>query len=260
MYYVYILKNPLNSLPFYIGVGKENRRSNSTREQQHINDAIKLREGKKLYRPNRHKLHTILQILDAGMAVTIDIVARYDDEKLAFAEETRLIVMYGRSDLGLGPLTNLTDGGEGGINPSPETIAKISAALKGRESHLKGKIVGPYSDKHRTNISESMIGKVPWNKGKTGLQEAWNKGKTMTEDQRKNMGPPKGRVPWNKGKKGLVESSRKGKKGNPSPFKGIPSGKKGLTYEEIYGPEKAAELKEKRRLKKMEYWNNKNKD
>jgi len=260
MYYVYILKNPINNLPFYVGVGKQNRKSGCVREQQHIKDAVKLREGKKLHRPNKHKLHTILQILDAGMEVTIDIAAWYDDEKLAFAEEMRLIAMYGRSDMGLGPLTNLTDGGEGVINPSPETIAKISSSLKGRESHLKGKVIGPYSDTHKANISRSTQGRVPWNKGKTGVQVPWNKGLTLTDDQRKNMGPPKGRIPWNKGKTELVESSRKGKKGTPSPFKGIPSGKKGLTYEEIHGPEKAAELREKRRLKKTEYWNNKNKD
>jgi hypothetical protein len=201
MYYVYVLKNPLTGSPFYVGVAKENRKSSCTREQQHINDAIKLRNGKQLHRPNKHKLHMILQILDSGMEVIIDIVARYENEKLAFDEEIRLIGVYGRSDLGLGPLTNLTDGGEGGVNHSKETLEKISKSLKGRESPLKGRSLGPYSDNHKLNISKSTQGREPWNKGKTGVQVPWNKGKTMSDDQRKNIGPPKGRVPWNKGKK-----------------------------------------------------------
>ena len=46
MHYTYILKNPITDLPFYIGVGKENRKSSSRREDQHTHDAIRLREGK----------------------------------------------------------------------------------------------------------------------------------------------------------------------------------------------------------------------
>ncbi len=43
-------------------------------------------------------------------------------------------------------------------------------------------------------------------------------------------------------------------KRKPAPNKGVPSGKKGMTYAEIYGPEKAAQMLEKRKLKKLEYW------
>lgn len=253
MYYVYVLSNPLTSIPFYVGVGKQNRCSRIPREQQHIVDAIRLREGKKLFRPNKHKLYTILNILDSGKEVDIKIVAMYELEKDAFNEEIRLIAQYGRKDLGKGPLTNLTDSGEGGVNPSPETTAKISYKLKGRPSPLKGRETGPLSDERKQKISDSTKGRKSPNKGKPG-KPAWNKGLILTEEQRKNMGPGKGRVPWNKGKTGVQVSTRKGKKGPTSPSKGKPSGKKGMTYEEIYGPEKAAEIKEKRRLKKIQYW------
>jgi len=72
----------------------------------------------------------------------------------------------------------------------------------------------------------------------------------------------KGKPAWNKGLTKetspiLAEKADRaiGKRvGIPSPMKGIPSGKKGLTYEEIYGPEKGAKLKENRRKKKLEYW------
>lgn len=159
----------------------------------------------------------------------------------AFAIERRMIRWYGRKDLGTGILRNLTDGGEGAA----------------------GAAYGTYSDERKQTISQARIrgiseGRiVAWNKGSTGLQTAWNKGKTLTPEQRTNMGPPKGRIPWNKGKTGVQEGWNKGKKLGPAHNKGVPSGKKGMTYEEIYGSEKAAELKELRRNKKREYWSSK---
>lgn len=57
-------------------------------------------------------------------------------------------------------------------------------------------------------------------------KDPWNKGIKMSAEHRANMGAPKGQVPWNKG---------------------IPTSLKGKTYEDIYGPEKAAELRQSRR-------------
>ena len=39
--------------------------------------------------------------------------------------EFEFIKLYGRTDLGLGTLTNLTNGGEGQLNPSAETRIKL---------------------------------------------------------------------------------------------------------------------------------------
>ena len=55
-------------------------------------------------------------------------------------------------------------------------------------------------------------GRIPWNKGKKGLQTAWNKGKKgstpnwlgrkHTDESRRRMSEAaKGQTPWNKGKK-----------------------------------------------------------
>ena len=199
MYYIYILNNPIINLPFYVGVGKEERKSNTRREHQHEKDAIKLREGKRLNKPNKHKLNTILQILDNGLTVQITIHKYFDNEADAFNEEVRLIAHYGRKDLGTGILTNMTDGGEGCVNQSLETRLKRSNTMKGRPSNSKGyKYSQPYSEERRQKISQANKGKPAHNKGKT-LGPAWNKGISLTAEQRKNMGAPKGRIPWNKG-------------------------------------------------------------
>lgn len=74
---------------------------------------------------------------------------------------------------------------------------------------------------NRTDGGDGAAGRIPWNKGKKGSQVPWNKNKTGLQSA------------WNKGK---------------------PTGKKGLTYEEIYGLEKALLLKEKRKQTKIKYW------
>jgi len=55
----------------------------------------------------------------------------FGDEKAALARERELIALLGRHDLGLGPLTNQTDGGEGTSNPSEESRQKRRDSLAG---------------------------------------------------------------------------------------------------------------------------------
>lgn len=284
MYYIYILKNPVTGVPFYVGVGKRNRKSNVSREKSHIKEAIRFRNGTITKSANRHKLNTILQILDSGLEVEIELGNEFDSEFSAFEEETKLIALFGRKDLGSGSLTNMTDGGDGRINPSIASRLKISEAMKGKTSHAKGKKLGKYSEERKqiqkekikitraaltdeekqtrkTNRSAAHKGQVAWNKGKTKATNA-SVAKYSAKKTGKSRPDMVGVEPWNKGKTKATDSrlaimSDK-LTGRVAYNKGVPSGKKGLTYEEIYGVEKAAELKEKRRLKKCEYWQNKN--
>lgn len=260
MYYTYILKNPITNLPFYVGVGKENRKSSSRREDQHTHDAIKLREGKKLKKPNKHKLNTILQILDHGLEVLVVLDEKFEIETDAFNKEIKLIAYYGRKDLGTGILTNMTDGGEGRLNPSKESIEKQSKTMLGRPSPLKGRTLGPYSEERKQNISSATKGRVSPMKGKIKGPLTQEHKDKLSKAFKGRVSPMKDRV-LTKEHKERISKANKGKigfwAGKTAPNKGVPSGKKGLTYEEIYGPEKAAEIKEKRRLKKLEYWQNK---
>lgn len=111
--------------------------------------------------------------------------------------ECILIDYYGRRDLGLGPLVNMTDGGEGTLNytHSEETRVKLSEANTGKfmseETKLKisealtGKKV---SDEAKAKISEANRGKPSPRKGKTLSDETRAKiseaqiGKTLSEE------------------------------------------------------------------------------
>jgi len=64
--------------------------------------------------------------------------------------EKYLIKFYGRRNLGLGPLVNLTDGGDGAVGcvQTLEHRTKISNSLKGRK----------FSTTHKQNLSKSLKG------------------------------------------------------------------------------------------------------
>jgi len=95
---------------FYIGIGKRQSRAYS----QH---------GR-----NQHWLN----IVKSNPNYRIDIL--FEDVSFDFAKEKEieLIKFYGRKDLGLGTLVNLTDGGDGG-NTSEESKLKISKFLTGKK-------------------------------------------------------------------------------------------------------------------------------
>lgn len=122
------------------------------------------------------------------------------DEELAHLLEVELIQKFGRKDLGLGPLLNLTDGGEGpsGRKHSAESRRKMSLAKKGIST-------GPRPPEVGAKVSMSKKGKP----GRTPSVEENIKrsstltGHTISEETRRKIG--------------LAN------KGRPSKFKGIPN-------------------------------------
>lgn len=99
--------------PFYIGIG---------------NDMTNKRAKEKARRSNLWK--KIIAKSDYEVEILFDGIS-YDEAKL---KEIEFIELYGRIDLGNGTLANLTNGGDGTINPSQETRDKISKVNKGRKN------------------------------------------------------------------------------------------------------------------------------
>lgn len=182
VFYVYVYFDPTRDLePFYVGKGK------GTRSHCHLT------------RTDNHPFTKRLQQL-ARLGI-LPIIERYENlsEEAAFALEIALIEEIGRNDLGLGPLFNLTSGGDGtsGFKASAETKLKLSIMAKNRppmseETKLKMKIArnarAPISDETRAKLSAAGKRRVGI-KLKTKKKEKVLKGKRppMSEETKKKL-------------------------------------------------------------------------
>ena len=118
-FYVYVLRRPYGEeSPCYVGKGQGNR--------------VDVHEYLGSSHYNRHLANVIAK---AGGTLLSEIVFRTDDENAAFAEERRLIALYGRKSLKTGTLCNLTDGGDGhsGYVQSPELRTWRSVDMQGNK-------------------------------------------------------------------------------------------------------------------------------
>ncbi len=210
-FYVYAILDPrkpgkhtygdysFNYEPFYVGKG-----GIEDRFKVHLNEAYTEYDKKRVKGGDFRccKIRKIKKEIDKD-PIFMKIEENLSEQQ-SFDLEIFLINLIGRYDLGEGPLTNLTDGGDGGsgYKHTEETKIKISNIHKGKKrkpfseewkrnmskNHVgfkdkkhsekskrknsnsnKGKIFGSQSEEHKRKLSESKKGKIPWNKGiKTG--------------------------------------------------------------------------------------------
>lgn len=125
--------------PFYIGKG-------SDRRYKRHHSEIYWNQSKKT---NPFKVKLLRKIVNLGLEPIIVKVFDGLYEDVAFFKEIEMICAIGRRDMGLGPLTNLSDGGSGpsGAKKTEETLMKMSKTLK---------------DKYRNGEMKT------WNKGMKG--------------------------------------------------------------------------------------------
>jgi hypothetical protein len=130
-------------------------------------------------------------------------------EEDAFRHEAYMIAIFGRKDLGNGILRNKTNGGEGlsGLIWSEEHKEKISNSQKGESNSFYGK---SHSEETRKKISNRMSGK-----------NHPQYGRTISEEHKLTLSKVhKGKIPWNKGKKGVQIPSEETRKKRSTAMKG----------------------------------------
>jgi hypothetical protein len=146
--------------PFYIGKGIGDRHLFHYYEAQKTVGHSPSRKINKIRRLLNSKIDPIILIL-------LNELSNID----ACSLEIELIKSIGRLDLDTGPLTNLTDGGDGGFNKvfTDEIRRNMSLAHIGKPAANKGKSPPPEVG---MKISESKKGKPSWNKGIPFSEEA----------------------------------------------------------------------------------------
>jgi ribosomal protein L37AE/L43A len=137
---------------FYIGIGSRKRRAYSD------------------YKRSKH-WHSVVN----KVGYKVELLHEDIDWEKACEIEQELIKLYGRKDLGLGTLVNMTDGGDGrfGAKASDETKKKMSQSQKGLNTWTKGHIP--------TNETRQKISNV--------LKEHWkhNPKAPMTEEAKQKI-------------------------------------------------------------------------
>lgn len=120
IYYVYVYRYPETKIPFYVGLGKNDRM------RDHLTAA-----KRKSTKPN-HKINTIRKILSEGKEPIIEILENNLSKETAVSFERFFISEFGRRDLNTGSLCNLTSGGDGVRDMGPLTKKAISDSRSGK--------------------------------------------------------------------------------------------------------------------------------
>lgn len=115
-FYVYILYREDGITPFYVGMGRGNRW---------------MAHEKNPVRGRSYKDNVICAMRDAGIPIRKEKAAEGLTAEEAAALEISLIAKIGRRHDG-GPLTNVTGGGDGHLNPTPEHRARMRVAQLGK--------------------------------------------------------------------------------------------------------------------------------
>lgn len=152
-FYVYIYLDPRKSgryvygdylfdyEPFYVGKGFGERSEDHINEAKNILSKGLIINKKNFPNINLCKVNKILKIIKDEKTPIIKILKINISEEESHNLEIKFIQLIGRIDLKKGPLTNLTDGGEGSSNRifSKEAIEKLRIAQTGKKASIETK-------------------------------------------------------------------------------------------------------------------------
>jgi hypothetical protein len=180
-YYIYVYLDPrrpgkyeytnysFEYEPFYIGKGKDDRIYGHLKE-------VKNKKHRNLAKCN--KINAILRV--GKLPIILKIESNLNNDE-ANKKEKLLVKIIGRLNEKSGPLTNITEGGDGGDtftnNPHKELIRqKMSVRSSGKRNPMYGK---HHSQKTILQISKNRKGKrkgvPPWNLGIPASEETRKK-------------------------------------------------------------------------------------
>ena len=137
-YYTYGLANPLKlSKESYIG-GKslyeyEYFYIGYSGDEKRLDSHLACYDSDK----NINKKDIIREIQKAGLDVKFIKIIENVNKQTAISKEIEMISYYGREDLGLGPLANRTNGGDGGCSNDPRKRIDLTGQQFGRLTVLK---------------------------------------------------------------------------------------------------------------------------
>jgi hypothetical protein len=166
--------------PFYVGKGRQSR------PLEHLHESIKKwKTSNNKY--NKHKYYKIRKIYKTHPFKWHEIQLECEDQALAF--EIELIKLIGRQDKQLGPLVNLTDGGNGtsgsmgnkGHIVSEATKQLISIARTGKK----------FNEQHCENLAKAVNTRIQQNpdkfKEQCKLGGSNNKGRSKSNQHKRNI-------------------------------------------------------------------------
>jgi uncharacterized protein len=122
-FYIYLYIDPRTDKVFYVGKGRLER------VNRHIMQARDYSNSSYSKKPI---VTYIRDLWDQGLEPIVKMYAENITEEESFVIETNLIREFGRKDLGLGTLLNITDGGAGTVHHkhTEETKKKMSDAKR----------------------------------------------------------------------------------------------------------------------------------
>ena len=236
---IYVLLHPITKEIKYVG---KTERDINLRLSEHIKDVS-------CSKIKTYKKYWIRSLLNQGLKPEIKIIDEVDEKEWGDWEQFYIDLF---KSLGF-KLTNLADGGRGATsenNPArrPEVRKKISESHKGQVAWNKGKNFEELYGKEKAEKKKKDISLRHKGKGmsdelriKKSLEQSGEGnsmyGRKHSENTRKKMSlSAKNRLPFSEETRKKIGVLRAGR-----------------TYEDIYGIEKARELKQKRKEARLNY-------
>lgn len=149
--------------PFYIGIGTKSKKEPTMHESEY----------RRAFTNNKRS--NFWKSIVSKTDYEVEILLESDDYEFIKQKEIEFIALYGRADLGLGTLCNLTDGGDGVINRVHTEQSKkrySEASLKKWENKsFRDSMSGENSYHYGKKLSEEIKRKLSEaHKGKEGLK------------------------------------------------------------------------------------------